>query len=119
MLQLVLSPLLLERILEFIEGGAHAGVTSVSAAYAFALALFVCGAAVSLVMGQYFLRGFRLGLRIQVAMSHCVFIKALSLSYEERHRFGIGSIVSYMQIDAAKINEAVPYLHSIWSAPMP
>ncbi|KAL3931766.1 MAG: hypothetical protein SGPRY_000991, partial [Prymnesium sp.] len=47
-----------------------------------------------------------------------VFRQALALSYPARQRFGVGSIVSFMQIDAAKLADSAPYLHMFWSAPL-
>ena len=44
--------------------------------------------------------------------------QALSLVHEQRNEFGVGAVVSYMQIDASKIADSLPYLHLTWSGPM-
>ena len=80
--------------------------------------MFVSATAQSLALGQYFFRGFRLGLHVRVAVGHTVYTKALALPFRERQRFGTGAIVSYMQIDAGKLADALPYLHLVWSAPL-
>ena len=72
----------------------------------------------SLTLGQYFWRGFRCGLRSRTAISQVVYAKALALSHEGRQEFGIGAMVSYMQIDAQKIADAIPYMHLLWQGPV-
>ena len=57
------------------------------------------------------LERFRCGLRSRTAISQVVYAKALALSHEGRQEFGIGAMVSYMQIDAQKIADAIPYMH--------
>ena len=47
-----------------------------------------------------------------------VFDKSLRLSFKARSKFGIGRIVSLMQIDAQKICDSIPYLHLTWSSPL-
>jgi len=42
-----------------------------------------------------------------------VYDKALRMTAEQRACFGVGPIVSYMQIDAAKIADAAPRLHAV------
>ena len=57
-------------------------------------------------------------LRALVAVGQHVYGKALSLVHEQRNEFGVGAIVSYMQIDASKMGDALPYLHLLWSGPV-
>jgi len=45
---------------------------------------FVANSVKSLVLGQYFWRGFRLGLRSRCSTSQAVYAKALSLAQEGR-----------------------------------
>ena len=87
-------------------------------AYAYAVLLFIVPCTQSLAVGQFFFWGNRFALRSKLAIGDCVFRKALALPYEERQKFGHGTIVSHMQIDASKIAEALPYLHFIWSSPL-
>ena len=89
-----------------------------AAAFLCAGGMFISATAQSLALGQYFFRGFRLGLNVRVAVGQVVYAKALALPFRERQRFGTGAIVSYMQIDAGKLADALPYLHLVWSAPL-
>jgi hypothetical protein len=79
--------------------------------------MFLANSIKSLALGQYFFRGFRLGLRSKCATGQMVFEKALALAHEERAAFGTGAIVSFMQIDAGRLSDALPYLHLLWSGP--
>jgi len=86
--------------------------------YLYAAGIFLGATVQSLAIGQYFFRGFRLGLRARASISQAVYVKAMKLSYEAAQEHSTGSIVSYMQIDAQKIADATPYLHGTWSAPL-
>ena len=90
-----LDPFLIYRITDYIADNDLG--TSTPLAFAYALSMFGAIMALSLAMGQYFYRGFRIGLNLQVGVAAMVFRKALVLPYEEQRRFGIGPIVSYMQ----------------------
>eukprot|EP00301_Raphidiophrys_heterophryoidea_P005610 c12337_g2_i1.p1 GENE.c12337_g2_i1~~c12337_g2_i1.p1 ORF type:complete len:1012 (+),score=248.52 c12337_g2_i1:94-3129(+) len=107
------GPLLLKAIVSFLD---HHNSPAWHG-YAYAAGLFLCNEVQSVALGQYFFRGLRLGLRVRAAVCSLVYSKSLHLSYASRARFGIGRIVSLMQIDAQKICDAVPYLHLTWSAP--
>jgi ABC-type multidrug transport system fused ATPase/permease subunit len=117
-----MQPYMIKRIVSLIECGEDEAkdpdVTcpNANSGYIFAVGLFAAATCQSWCVGQYFFRGFKLGLRIRAAVNQCVYRKALRLSHEARQEFGIGAIVSYMQIDAQKLMDATPYLHMIWSA---
>lgn len=108
------GPLMISRITAFIEGSA--GGEPIETVYLYTALLFGGATVQSLAIAQYFQRGYRLGLRVRAGIGQAVYRKALALSHEERARFGVGAIVSYMQIDAAKLGDSMPYLHLIWSA---
>lgn len=113
-----INPFFINVIVSYIDNKPPYAHLSLPRAYLCAVAMLASSSLQSLALGQYFWRGFRLGLRIRVAIGQVVYQKALRLPYEERQRFGIGAIVSHMQIDAAKIGDAMAYLHAIWSAPL-
>jgi hypothetical protein len=111
------QPYMIKRIVSLIECEPdHEKCPSINSGYIFAFGLFAAATCQSWCVGQYFFRGFKLGLRIRAAVNQCVYRKALVLSYEARQEFGVGAIVSYMQIDAQKLMDSAPYLHMIWSA---
>jgi len=112
---MLLNPVLINTIVAYIDGKTP---LSPVAAVLLALAMLGANTVKSLASGQYFWRGFRLGLHTRVAVGQHVYGKALSLVHEQRNEFGVGAIVSYMQIDATKIGDALPYLHLTWSGPV-
>ena len=80
--------------------------------------MLVANSIKSLAMGQYFFRGFRQSLHVQAGIGQLVYTHSLSLAHEERNKVGSGAIVSFMQVDAAKMGDAIPYMHLIWSGPL-
>ena len=92
---MLMNPILINTIVDYIDGRT---VLSPSAAILCALAMFAANSVKSMANNQYFFRGFRLGLRTRVAVGQHVFGKALSLVHEQRNEFGVGAVVSYMQV---------------------
>ena len=46
-------------------------------------------------------------------MNQLVYSKALDLSNQSRKQHKEGAVLSYMQIDANKLNQSIPYLHMV------
>ncbi|KOO23503.1 multidrug resistance-associated protein 3, partial [Chrysochromulina tobinii] len=111
------NPLFLHAIVTYINKPDASGYTN-STAILLAVGIFAANCFKSIVLGQYFWRGFRLGLRTRAAVGQVVYRKALALAHEQRQEFGTGAIVSYMQIDAQKLADALPYLHLLWQGPL-
>ena len=106
-------PILLNTLVAWVDETNPSLKFSNASAILCALAMFFTNSVKSLVMGQYFWRGFRLGLRTRNAVGQVVYAKALALAHEGRQEFGVGAIVSFMQIDAQKLADACPYLHML------
>ena len=111
------NPLFLHAIVTYINKPDASGYTNATAIL-LAVGMFAANCFKSIVLGQYFWRGFRLGLRTRAAVGQVVYRKALALAHEQRQEFGTGAIVSYMQIDAQKLADALPYLHLLWQGPL-
>ena len=71
----------------------------------------------SVVLHQYFQRGFVLGMNIRTALVSIIYRKALKLSHESRQKTTIGEIVNLMSVDAQRFMDLMTYIHMIWSAP--
>jgi len=110
-----LNPIFINKIVAYIEG---TNDMSNAAAILCAFGMLAANQTVSLVLGQYFFRGYRQSLRVRAAVGQVVYEKALSLDHEQRQTHSVGAIVSHMQIDAQKLGDALPYLHMIWSGPL-
>ena len=109
------NPMLISGIVSFVEAGSD---EPASTGYFYAGMMLAAATVESLNMGQYFFRGYRLAYRARSAIAQAVFEKALRLTYGASREFGEGAIVSFMQIDADKLANSIPYLHLIWSAPL-
>eukprot|EP00325_Prymnesiales_sp_UTEX-LB-985_P002192 CAMPEP_0174706310 /NCGR_PEP_ID=MMETSP1094-20130205/9208_1 /TAXON_ID=156173 /ORGANISM="Chrysochromulina brevifilum, Strain UTEX LB 985" /LENGTH=950 /DNA_ID=CAMNT_0015904565 /DNA_START=44 /DNA_END=2892 /DNA_ORIENTATION=+ len=72
----------------------------------------------SFANNMYGFNATRLAQNVWVSIGQMVYAKALKLDYEQRERFGIGKIVSYMQVDAGKLAMAVTYIHLVWACPL-
>eukprot|EP00800_Vazella_pourtalesii_P021766 TRINITY_DN821_c0_g1_i2.p1 TRINITY_DN821_c0_g1~~TRINITY_DN821_c0_g1_i2.p1 ORF type:complete len:1532 (-),score=331.57 TRINITY_DN821_c0_g1_i2:43-4638(-) len=71
----------------------------------------------SVILHQYFQRGFVLGMNIRTALVSIIYRKALKLSHESRQKTTIGEIVNLMSVDAQRFMDLMSYIHLIWSAP--
>ena len=56
----------------------------------------------SVILHQYFQRGFVLGMNIRTALVSIIYRKALKLSHESRQKTTIGEIVNLMSVDAQR-----------------
>ena len=110
--------MLLNELVSWINAKEEEKPFSTSVAITLACCMFLANTIKSFVLGQYFWRGFRLGLRCRAAIGQVVYAKALSLAHDGRQEFGVGAIVSYCQIDAGKIADAAPYMHLLWQGPL-
>ena len=53
-----------------------------------------------------------------VVRDEVIFRKALALAHEQRQRFGVGPICSFMQVDTTKLGNASSFMHELWSIPL-
>ena len=71
----------------------------------------------SVILHQYFIKGFVLGMNIRTALVSIIYRKALKLSNESRQKTTIGEIVNLMSVDSQRFMDLMAYIHLIWSAP--
>lgn len=72
----------------------------------------------TIVLHQYFIRVFRVGLRLRTAVTGAVFRKALRLSVSARQRRTVGQIVNIMSTDANRMRDLTTYLVMLESGPL-
>ena len=83
----------------------------------YALVLLAVSILQSVLLHQYFQKGFVLGMNIRTALVNIIYRKALKLSHESRQKTTIGEIVNLMSVDAQRFMDLMTYIHMIWSAP--
>ncbi|XP_074647217.1 multidrug resistance-associated protein 1-like isoform X2 [Tubulanus polymorphus] len=86
--------------------------------YVLALLLLLVSFMKSIFVQNFFYNCFVVGMRARTAVTAAVYRKALRLSSGARKGVTVGEIVNLMAVDAQNLQEAMPYLHFIWSAPM-
>ena len=129
------SPLLLRKIINFIDSSTVKGVDSsngtLSTTYAinsdqdplwhgifYAILLFVLANTETLFTSQYSQRILLAGLRVHTTLVGAIYRKALCLSNAARKEMTVGEIVNLMFIDADRILNLFPYISELWSAPL-
>ena len=112
---LFVTPILINKLIKYVSG--FDNTMDKLTAYLCGVALFLISVVQSISLNQFNFKGYRLAMQVQVAIGQMVYKQALALDYEQRERFGIGAIVSHMQVDSTKIAHTVPFLHLTWSAP--
>lgn len=89
------NPLLLKKLLEFVSDP-HARLWQ---GISYALLMFVASEIRSLCVNYYFYIMFRMGAKIQIALTGAVYSKTLKLSNSARRDRTVGEIVNVMAID--------------------
>jgi ATP-binding cassette, subfamily C (CFTR/MRP), member 1 len=116
-LLLFVGPYLLKHLVRFMDPSATGEDVSWRTGLTYVAVLFFSQIFQSLAINQYFHRTMRIGLRVRAALCACVFDKALRLANEARQERTTGEIVNLMSVDAQRIMDLFPYLHTLlWSA---
>ena len=84
---------------------------------AIALAMFAVSIAQTLLLHQYFQRGFETGMRIKSSLTAAIYKKSMRLSNEGRAAKSTGDIVNYMAVDAQRLQDLTQFGQQLWSAP--
>ncbi|XP_043270601.1 multidrug resistance-associated protein 1 isoform X1 [Venturia canescens] len=107
------SPLLLERLIAFIDGPEE-----MWKGYLYATLLLLTATIQTIVLSQYFNRMFLVGLRIRTALIAAIYRKALRMSNAARKESTVGEIVNLMSVDAQRFMDLTAYINMLWSAPL-
>ncbi len=59
----------------------------------------------------------KLSLQMRSSIISVIYRKAMRISNSARKNFTVGEITNYISVDAQRIVETVPFIHSLWSAP--
>ncbi|KAA0160384.1 hypothetical protein FNF28_05463 [Cafeteria roenbergensis] len=113
------GPALLNSVVVYLTDVAK-GAEGASAGVGFGYVGLMAASAVTqtIVLHQYFIRVFRVGLRLRTAVTGAVFRKALRLSVSARQRRTVGQIVNIMSTDANRMRDLTTYLVMLESGPL-
>ncbi|CAB3397220.1 unnamed protein product [Caenorhabditis bovis] len=107
------SPFLLHELLSF--------VSSPNAPFwkgaALSILMFASSETRSLLLNSYFYIMFRMGIKIQTALTAAVYKKTLCISNSARRDKTAGEIVNLMAIDVERFQMITPQIQQLWSCP--
>ncbi|CAH2108143.1 unnamed protein product [Euphydryas editha] len=112
-LLMFISPQVLRLLIGFVEGK-----EALWKGYLYALGLFACATAQTILLSHYFTRMYLVGMRIRTALTSAIYRKSLRISNSARKESTVGEIVNLMAVDAQRFVELTAYLNMIWSAPL-
>lgn len=106
------SPLVINRIIAYL----NVPSAPYSEGIMYAAIIFVCGVIQSFALRQYFFYCYECGMRLRSAIVCAVYSKSLRLSSAARQKRTSGEIINLMSVDAQRLQELTPFLHSVWYA---
>ncbi|CAD5119335.1 DgyrCDS7955 [Dimorphilus gyrociliatus] len=110
---LFVSPILLKKLLRFINDSDAPKLNG----YLCAIAMFLAIQAHSILLQHYYTLCFTIGLNIKSTLSAAIYAKTLKLNNVSKSSYTVGEVVNLLSIDCSKIYELVPHLNMIWSSP--
>jgi ATP-binding cassette, subfamily C (CFTR/MRP), member 1 len=113
-LLLVLTPLILGILINYVEEGTGAFWKGIFLSFALFLATFLQ----AYLNGQYYHNNFIVGYRIRTGLQAAIYRKALRISSAAKRNTTVGEIVNLMAVDANRFFELMPNLHILWSGLM-
>ncbi|CAD6187004.1 unnamed protein product [Caenorhabditis auriculariae] len=85
--------------------------------FAYSILMFSSSELRSFLLNGYFYIMFRMGIKIQTAMTAAVYKKTLYLSNAARREKTVGEIVNLMAIDVERFQLITPQIQQFWSCP--
>ncbi|CAI5450082.1 unnamed protein product [Caenorhabditis angaria] len=107
------SPFLLQQLLNFVASD-HAVFWK---GMSLSILMFSTSELRSLILNGYFYIMFRMGTKIQTALTAAVYNKTLILSNSARRSKTVGEIVNLMAIDVERFQMITPQIQQFWSCP--
>jgi ABC-type multidrug transport system fused ATPase/permease subunit len=113
------GPALLNAVITYLSDIA-AGAEGASEAVGYGYVSLLAASAVlqTVILHQYFLRMFRLGMHLRTAVIGSVFRKALRLSVAARQQRTVGQIINVASTDASRMRDLATYLVMLESGPV-
>merc|ERR1711871_1761696 len=105
-----MTPMLMKAIIQFLSDP----YASMDVGYGLAIAIFACACFQSLLLRHYLFACFNVGLRMRSTTVTAVYNKSLRLSLAARQGQSTGEIINLMSVDAQRLQDLTPYLHSLW-----
>ncbi|GMS81780.1 hypothetical protein PENTCL1PPCAC_3955, partial [Pristionchus entomophagus] len=107
------NPFLLNQLLGFVSSPDSPLWQGVS----YAILMFVVSECRSIIINAYFYIMFRMGIKIQTALTAAVYRKTMRLSASARREKTVGEIINLMAIDVDFFQMITPQIQQFWSCP--
>lgn len=111
-----ISPMLLRRVIRYLQDRNSAVETSVLPGMVLALALLITYFCQSMFFHQYFNLISTVQILVRGALTTAVFEKSCHLSPESRSIYTSGQIQNLMSTDSRTVSDVVLYIHMLWSS---
>lgn len=112
-----IQPQLLRLLIQFVESYRTDHPQPPIQGVAIAIAMFACAMTFNVLLNQYFVIAYQVGLNVRASVVSLVFKKSLRLSNEGRGMSSSGDINNRMSTDAERIYDFTVFGHQVWSTP--
>ncbi|KAL7747261.1 hypothetical protein RI367_007314 [Sorochytrium milnesiophthora] len=113
-----LLPVLLDRLIMFVESYVHGPPQPVIEGYTIAVAILLVSMMQSIMQQQSLHLVIRLSVRIQATFMNIIYRKAMRLSLAGKKNSSTGAIVNHMSVDAGAITDCFSSIPDTWSSPV-
>lgn len=114
----VVQPILLGKIVSYVENYHLAGSATLHEAYGYVAGLSACVLMWAILHHLYFFHIQRVGMRLRVAVCHMIYHKTLRLSSSAMGKTTTGQIVNLLSNNVNKFDQVTMFLHYLWVGPL-
>uniref|UniRef100_A0A5G2R7R0 Uncharacterized protein n=1 Tax=Sus scrofa TaxID=9823 RepID=A0A5G2R7R0_PIG len=114
----IVHPVLLGKIISYLEYYDPSDSAAFREALAYAAGLSVCVLTWAFLHHLYFYHIQRVGMRLRVAVCHMIYRKALRLSNSATRETSTGQIVNLLSNDVNRFDQVTMFLHFLWVGPL-
>ncbi|KAM9674361.1 LOW QUALITY PROTEIN: ATP-binding cassette sub-family C member 4-like [Dama dama] len=114
----VVQPILLGKIISYVESYHLADSDTLHEAYGYAAGLSACVLLWAILHHLYFFHIQRVGMRLRVAVCHMIYRKTLRLNSWAMGKTTTGQIVNLLSNDVNRFDQVTMFLHYLWVGPL-
>ncbi|KAJ2160764.1 hypothetical protein GGF46_002010 [Coemansia sp. RSA 552] len=114
-----LNPILLSRLIGFVERYNTPEAEPIENGYFYAGAMFVVASVQTLTFQQHWAQNQQVNSLMKTSYTTAIYSKTLALSNDARQQYNIGGIVTHMSVDAQRVADfTANFSHHLWSSPL-
>ncbi|KAJ3290611.1 hypothetical protein HDU76_007375, partial [Blyttiomyces sp. JEL0837] len=112
------APLVLQRLLTFIQNSQKSNPDPLWIGYLCAIGLFLLNMYATVAVAVYFQKAAGYGMDVRATMTAAVYRKSLRLSGAAKQEFNPGRITNIISTDLVRLDAFVAFLHLFWTFPI-